>query len=129
MDDIYYIKLQTGEELIGRVPVEYEKFYIIQDPLLIEMENIEGKVSMSLLNFIPFSRDNYIEVDKDKTIFKTPVSEETYNYYMVCNMYNHEVFVKNFSRDIKYVTFQMNSYMKNRSRKSSYIHPSSETEH
>ena len=129
MDDYWFVKLGE-EEIFCHIPMEYDKTVILQDPLLVQIEEGEqGRFAISLIDYIPYSRNNYIEVNKDKILFKTPLNHDTLDYYFVSKQYAYEVFKKNFLKDVKQVTWQLKNHLKNRDKKISYIHPPSNSEH
>lgn len=87
MSDIAIFKLITGEEVIGVVEATYTDYYKVRDPDRIvsglEPNRETGKIEIQsmLIDYTPFSEDDFIAIDMKHVLFVTKPTKgirETY---------------------------------------------------
>lgn len=61
-DNIYHIKLINGDDILGAVVSEDEKFAYISDPMKISESGENGFTSMILNKYMPFSQEPIINI-------------------------------------------------------------------
>jgi hypothetical protein len=84
MRQIYHVRLLNGDELFGSVYEIYEdntKVRIVEPLCTTELEDMEGNVTIGLMDYLPFSENNQCDVSKGHIISCTKVHPDISNFY------------------------------------------------
>jgi hypothetical protein len=81
MTDTFYIKLVTGEEILGIATVD-DRLTTIEHPLRLEFnETEEGKKYIYLTRYAPFNDQAAVCVRNEMVVHLSPVKPEVHDYY------------------------------------------------
>lgn len=98
MDNIYYFKLVNGQEFIANVLFEDQIIVEVENPLCIEeVPNEDGKSTVLLTPYTPFSKKSTFEFNKNHILVKYPINEIIENYYKLSKQFTakHEQYLLN----------------------------------
>lgn len=81
MSNIYFIKTINGDEIFGQVQMTGNGITIFNPLTASEIPDGEGGVTMGLLSYIPYAKDNSCFISKDFILTCELVSDEYSEFY------------------------------------------------
>jgi len=84
MSDYCIIKVEGGEELIGRFVNDDEVHYYVDDVMKCEMNQTPAGTVVAISRWLPFSDDKIIAIKKDKVITLSKARSSMIEYYEEC---------------------------------------------
>jgi hypothetical protein len=102
-------KLISGEEVIGEVLTETNQFSSVRNPLLIsfEKDHRSGVVGVILVNYIPFSKLDTVDIPSSSIMLKTDISKSMIEYYEKSIEYDSLYHNKKLKQSIEYAINQL----------------------
>ena len=115
-DNIYMIKLSNREEIIGEIDDKDNKDHIkIYNPLLVSVErdSTSGQLGMMLIDYIPYSNSDSIDVNVNNIMFISVVNYSMKTYYEKSVYYNMEYHKNKFKNNIEMGISNLDSLIDN----------------
>jgi hypothetical protein len=89
------LKLMNGEEIIGEIVDKKDNLISIKNPLLLVFDDTDnGSTGIVLINYIPFSVQDTIEINVSSVITSVPLAVNMTEYYeksvIYCRKYQDE---------------------------------------
>ena len=101
-EEIVYLRLLNGEQLIGKLVDETVEDLLVEDIMSIEMTWKPSGSSVSLVRWLPFTEETLHPITKVNIITKTSVRESVIDYYHYCNGLYHKHIEDMLSEDVNY---------------------------
>lgn len=125
-ENIRYIRLVTGDELVGDVISNGDGYYQITDPMVLDdmQDSSTGKIGIVLNKYCPFSEDDYVSIRESDVVCSTSVHPIVKEYYYQSVRYSDK-FMSNILNQLEAVVQIMNN--SSVSDPERYIHKGSST--
>lgn len=108
-DEIYYLRLNTGDEIIGRVIEENPNTFqlILDNPLKIEVSEDNDSSMIFFSRYNPYSNDTSIAINMTSIVLFQTASDVVSDYYIksvdFCKSYIDKQFKKGIASATSYV--------------------------
>lgn len=108
---VQLFKLISGDEIVGEVQNENANFCSVKNPLLISFEKDyrTGVVGVILVNYIPFSKSDTIDIPINSILLKTEISKSMVEYYEKSIEYDSIYHNKKLKQSIEYAINQLDT--------------------
>lgn len=117
---LLYLKLLSGEEIIGETEITAGKF-VVKDPLMFETgldEKDPSRRYVYMARFAPFLNDFRVELDQQKVMFHGAPSETVTRYYDVSLNYCRTCTDTSFNNCVSQTTQEIAEVLKPNKKKS-----------
>lgn len=98
---VFYLKLVTGEEIIGETVRMGEGRVAVSDPMTLEYGEGDGRRLVYMGRYNPFVEDKTIVLDRTSVVWMRPVTVEVVEYYRSSLDYAKKVSDENFRKGMK----------------------------
>lgn len=100
MADIYYVKMNSGEEIVTKMARAGDGLAMI-DPMAIEYGDDDGKRMIFMTRYAPFVDGHRMVVDRRSVAFVAPVMLEVAEYYEKTKQYCESVADESFRKGMR----------------------------
>jgi hypothetical protein len=112
------VKLTNRDDIVGVLDSENDNAVIIKDPMILVIKQDDNdETGAILINYIPFSSQNYVALNKTNIISIINLSEDMVKYYFASRIYCYKTFDKNFTANLRRSTEYLENYINQRTRK------------
>jgi len=112
------VKLTNRDDIVGVLDSENDNVVIIKDPMILVIKQDDNdETGAILINYIPFSSQNYVALNKTNIISIINLSEDMVKYYFASRIYCYKTFDKNFTANLRRSTEYLENYINQRTRK------------
>lgn len=84
MADYCILKLEGGDDVIGKYINEDEDFHYVDDVMKFEFNQSYSGTTVSMYRWIPFSDDKILPIKKDKVVVISKARASVVEYYEDC---------------------------------------------
>ena len=112
------VKLSNRDDIVGVLDSENDNSIIIKDPMILIIKQDDNEETGAILiNYIPFSSQNYVALNKPNVISIINLSEDMIKYYFASRIYCYKTFDKNFTSNLRRSTEYLENYLNQKTRK------------
>jgi hypothetical protein len=112
------VKLSNRDDIVGVLDSENDNSIIIKDPMILIIKQDDNEETGAILiNYIPFSSQNYVALNKPNIISIINLSEDMIKYYFASRIYCYKTFDKNFTANLRRSTEYLENYLNQKTRK------------
>jgi hypothetical protein len=112
------VKLSNHEDIMGFLEGDDQLRLIIKDPMiLISRTDSNDESGIVLINYIPFSSDDYVTFNKANVITTIPLSDDMIRYYTYSKLYCNKTFDKNFNNNLLRSTEYLERYLNQKAKR------------
>lgn len=116
------VKLSNRDDIVGVLDNENDNTVIIKDPMILVIKQDDNEEAGAILiNYIPFSSQNYVSLYKRNIISIIPINEDMIKYYFASRIYCYRTFDKTFTSNLRRSTEYLENYLNQKPKKKSSI--------
>lgn len=107
-DNVLYVKMVSGEEIVAVAHRKGKDTLVLQEPMTIEYGEQDGRRLIFMTRYNPFLAERTIVLDRRNVAYFGRVSPEVADYYASSLSYCHEVMDQSFRKGIRSATQYQN---------------------
>lgn len=112
------VKLTNRDDIVGVLDNENDNAVIIKDPMILVIKQDDNdETGAILINYIPFSSQNYVALNKTNIISIINLSEDMIKYHFASRIYCYRTFDKNFTANLRRSTEYLENYLSQKPKK------------
>lgn len=115
MNNIYYVRLKTGDEVIAEVVEDHPQLnhIILENPLQVEVQgDDEGTQMIFFSRYNPYAKDTSVKISRDNVVIIQTASDVVTDYYSKSVDFCKSYIDKKFSHGIASATTYVDQILK-----------------